>query len=202
MSEPKLQPPGAGLPFLQRLLIKVYLGPFVSKRAKWDTSTAHFKTNCAKIQNKIAGLSNAQLQTKILVPPQMGLEDSSRYWSVADTLEHLVIVCNGMADIITTISHQKEFSIVVETKNVKPVGNRSPEKILAEFNSMCESTVPKIESKVGDRNSSMIHRHPWFGDFTARQWYWMMGVHMGLHYIQIKEIMKRLPSPLKNLKPA
>ncbi len=36
--EPKLAPPGAGIPLSQLILARLYLGPFVSKKSTWADS--------------------------------------------------------------------------------------------------------------------------------------------------------------------
>ena len=42
---------------------------------------------------------------------------------------------------------------------------------------------------VGDRASRLRHRHPWFGQLTARQWHWLAGAHQGLHGRQVRRIV-------------
>ena len=41
-------------------------------------------------------------------------------------------------------------------------------------------------------NSKSKFTHPWFGDMTAKQWYWLLSRHQGIHYRQAKEIIQRL----------
>ncbi|MGZ3690691.1 MAG: hypothetical protein ACXVAX_04270, partial [Pseudobdellovibrio sp.] len=89
---PKLAPPGAGVPFYHRLLMRFFVGPFVAKKTPWNVSEQNFHKISGRILKEIENLSEKQLTTKVLVPPQMGLEDSSRFWSIAMALEHMVIV--------------------------------------------------------------------------------------------------------------
>jgi hypothetical protein len=64
-TEPKLDKPGAGLPLKARML-----------------NQAYYKK-----------ISRDKLETKVFVPAIQGLEDSSRFWSVAMAL----VICGAFA---------------------------------------------------------------------------------------------------------
>lgn len=192
MKEPELQRPGAKLPLFQRLIFRYFVGPFVSKKASWEDSEKMFAQMCGKIQTAISGLSDQDLKKKVLVPAQQGLEDSSRYWSIQETLEHILIVSQGMREIIKHLSHGKNFPVIVQTKDVKPTGNLPLSQVLTDFKNLTENHIKNINQEVGDKNSPLTHDHPWFGPFKSQQWFWIMGVHAGLHYKQVKEIIKGL----------
>ena len=50
-------------------------------------------------------LSAEQLQRRVLVKAPMGMEDSSRYWSAAMVLEHLIEVGSRIAVGIVELTH-------------------------------------------------------------------------------------------------
>lgn len=115
--EPKLKPPGAGLPLPQRILIKLWLSPVVSRRA--------------------------------------------------------------------------------DPAKVKP--GKVDRDLLVEFSEYAPGLMRRIDESMckpgRDFYSNLRFRHPWFGPITARQWYWLIGSHLSIHYRQLKEIAKGLNHP-------
>src|SRR4051794_8680829 len=89
--EPRLAPPGAGLPvpelFIARLL-------FAFRR--WNGSREAFNTRFESERRAISELLKEcdpeAAARRVLIQRPRGLEDSSRYWSVWMTLDHLRIV--------------------------------------------------------------------------------------------------------------
>ncbi len=124
-SVPKLAPPGAGIPFIQRMALQFIVAPFVAGRTPWGLSADRFKKLTQKILEEINGLTDRQLTLRILVPPQKGLEDSSRFWSIAMTLEHIVIVGKEMKKVVTHLSRNEDPPGVADTAKVKPEGEIS-----------------------------------------------------------------------------
>jgi hypothetical protein len=189
---PQLAPPGAGLPWYHNLMLRFYVGPFVAGRAKWTVSEQTFHKVNGRILKEIEGLTEKQLSTKILVPPQLGLEDSSRYWSIAMVLEHLVIVGEGITQGIMLLSNGKIPPVTVDIAAVKPIGAMSASESVNQFKSFCGEDFKKFLQQVGDKNSPLSLKHPWFGPFKTSQWFWLLGMHGALHLKQIREIKKRL----------
>lgn len=191
---PKLAPPGAGIPWPAKIFLRLYTRPFVAAKASWEESKENFIKVNQKIFNEIQGLSSERLDQRILVPPQLGLEDSSRYWSVAMTLEHLVIVSSQVAAVIESLSAGKVPLTKADTSKVKPKGLNEPQFWVDTFRNFCLQSYPQIQ--VNDPQSKIKFMHPWFGPMTAREWYWLMPVHHGIHLKQIREIKKALQREL------
>jgi len=121
------------------------------------------------------------------------LEDSSRYWSVAKNLEHLVIVHDKIKKGILALSSGVVPSNKADTASVKPKGGKDGLQQLAEFNAFNASLRAAIDSVRDTALASKLkYAHPWFGPFTALQWQWLFGAHTHIHYRQIKEIVKGL----------
>ncbi len=81
MHTPKLAPPGAGLPFPENVIARWILGikTLTGNRAAF---TAHFIREREAICRLIENLDEAALSRRILIVRPLGLEDSSRHWSV------------------------------------------------------------------------------------------------------------------------
>lgn len=193
----RLGKPGAGLPLLQRLVLKYFLGPYISTRDDWAGDIRDFDAVNAKTFAAIEGLEDNQLTTRVLVPKQTGLEDSSRYWSVAMTLDHICIVGEGVRDIILSLSNGVVPNRKVDTAKVKPECNEI--SAVARFRDFATLTMSDIDARLGDKDALATLEHPWFGPFTLRQWHWLLAVHGDIHLRQLKAIRKRLyaPNPAK-----
>lgn len=191
--KPLLDKPGAGLPWAENLVMKYYFGPFVAARSDWDKNWRIFDTINQETIAAAEKLTDQQLATRILVPRLQGIEDSSRFWSVAMTLEHLVIVGQGLTGIIKSLGTNIVPPIKVNTATVKPKGEHDPQTDLQDFRRFSVQTRPAIEQAIRLPVSRRCKLdHPWFGPFDALQWQWLLGTHGVIHYRQIKAIIDRL----------
>ncbi len=191
-AEPKLAPPGAGVPWPQGLVLKYFIAPFIAGRTDWAVSEKRFVKLTLKILKELGGLNEIEHSTKVLVPPQAGLEDSSRYWSIAMVLEHLVIVGNGISYAISELTSDRLPQGTADTATVKPIGAVSASQSVAEFKKFSQTDFKNLVSGLKNRNSNLRFRHPWFGMINAKQWFWALAIHHRLHLKQIREIKKRL----------
>ena len=184
--------PGAGVGLLQQLVMKLYLGPFVAAKSDWDADSQRFYNSSKKILAMIEGLDDTALTQKVLVPPQRGLEDSSRYWSAAMTLEHIMIVGMGVRDIIIRLSQGKVPSGKADTARVKPLGQTPPQTVVQNYKTFVETVLDQVDKGVENRASKATFVHPWFGNFTAHQWHWMLATHNDIHLQQLHAILAGL----------
>lgn len=188
----KLDKPGAGLPLHHSLMLRYFVGPFVSKNSDWDKDGASFASVNAKILKHAARLSDEELSTRVLVPSQYGLEDSSRYWSAAMVLEHLVIVGAGIKAIVASLSKGVVPDFEVEIAKVKPKGAGTPQDAVKNFKEFASTAMADLDRDVKDRKSKAALKHPWFGPFTAHQWHWLLTAHAVIHLQQMKAIVEKL----------
>ncbi len=188
----QLAPPGAGLPFHYRILLRWYVYPFVAKNADPKASAKSFDIIYSKILNEAKDLSSKQLHQKVLVPPQMGLEDSSRYWSIAMTLDHLMIVGRQIENGIIELGNNRAIAQKVDIAKVKPTEKSAEVDIVKEFQSFILESPLRIKSNTKNWDSDMKHYHPWFGPFSLKGWFWLLGAHGGIHLKQIRAIKKHL----------
>ena len=88
----QLDAPGAGLPAMEH-----FIGGYLFRRGLKKHDPEHFTREFQKERGRISALLNDSPQDHwhqpVLIKRPRGLEDSSRRWSVAMTLEHLPI-CN------------------------------------------------------------------------------------------------------------
>jgi len=193
-TEIKLEQPGAGLPLVQKIFLRLYLGPIKSKKTASSDVRKNYEKLTQKIIDKVALTTEEQRTKKILIDPIPGLEDSSRLWSINDTLEHIIIVSLATQKNILLLCQNIVPDIVVDTAKVKPNGVN--ENIFEQFLKLAPNLLQTIDNEIQVKklnfNSKAKLKHPWFGPFIARQWYWMLSSHQGIHYQQIKKIIEKL----------
>lgn len=187
---PQLAPPGAGIPFHHRLLLRYYIKPFVASKSSIEASKKSFEKLSEKILKELEGLSEAQLQTKILVPPQAGLEDSSRFWSIAMTLEHLGIVGRKLILLINSLSQNLPIYEKADIGKLKPFGEMTVAESIQDFKKFVFDEFPNVH--LPDPDPGNLFEHPWFGPMNCRQYYWLLGTHQAIHLKQIRAIKKGL----------
>ena len=181
--EPALAPPGAGLPFGQRVFAKALVGPILSKVVPLSRARADYEKHTSQIISLVSKLPAESRKTRILVPPIGGLEDSSRNWSLNGVLEHLLTVSQGMERVIMSLG-----------KEVVPPGSADPAKVkpqhpdqeyLNEFITYAPGLLARIDDAVSAKaihlDSRATFPHTWFGRMNARQWYWLLSRHQGIH---------------------
>lgn len=190
-----LQKPGAGVPVHHRLLMRYIVGPLVAGKSSWDKDSETFGRVAGRIIKDYESLSEDQRTKRVLVPPQFGLEDSSRYWSAAMLLEHMLIVTQGIASLVVPLSKGIVPDYEVEMARVKPKGQMSAQEALTKFRAYSATAMAELDKAVGDRNAKAALLHPWFGPFTARQWHWLMTAHAVIHLNQLRAICWRLNPP-------
>ena len=191
---PKLAPPGAGVPLIQQLFMRFWLRPFVSKRAKRSDVRASYEAVCAKLISLVESVPQEKRSTRILVPPQPGLEDSSRYWSLNGVLEHVMIVQRAIEGGVLSLAAGKVPGTSADVASVKPKEISGDQ--LASFKEYAPGYFARIDEKLSqpgmNADSKLTFKHPWFGGLNAHQWYWLAASHLGIHYRQAKQIAKEL----------
>lgn len=187
-----LDKPGAGVPALQGVLLRWLVGPVIARFSNWDKNAESFSHVNAKIMQIVGNMNDAQLATHVLVPPQRGLEDSSRYWSAGMTLEHLLTVGTGVKHIIVSLSKGIVPDIKPDPARVKPKEAMAARESLQAYRQFIATAIDDIERAVKDRKSKAVLAHPWFGPFTAHQWHWLLTAHSAIHLHQLRAISARL----------
>src|SRR5690349_7662896 len=122
----------------------------------------------------------------------MGLEDSSRFWSIAMALEHMVIVGKGISEGLAELTAGNLPDYKVDIAKLKPFGTMTGKESIELFKKFSIEDYRKMVLSITDLSSDLKLAHPWFGMFNAKQWFWLLSIHHGLHLKQIRGIKKRL----------
>ena len=198
IEEPKLAPPGAGLPkpelFIARLIFAVQ-----SRKGNRSTFNARFAQEREIIRRLVDSCDPASAATRVLINRIPGLEDSSRYWSVWMTLDHLRIVNTGVAKTIDTLAKEIPRSGSASTAAVKPTA-AVDSSVREAYEKSCDAVLAAVEAAPNLKTKARF-THPWFGSLDASGWHAMAGSHMGIHRKQITRILQGLPSSNRNHHP-
>ncbi|MCC7460708.1 MAG: DinB family protein [Proteobacteria bacterium] len=191
---PKLAPPGAGLPWLENFILRYLYYPAKLKQTTWSENLDRLQRETRNIINICEQLTEQEFQTRVLVQRLRGMEDSSRYWSAALTIDHLMITLKGMSYAAVELSQGREVTMTVGTADVKPkqedVTNKAT--MLLNLKNLTDETVSKLKPFAKEHSLECKAAHPWFGKITADGWVWTLAQHQALHRRQIQMIVKQL----------
>ncbi len=188
----KLARPGAGLPFFQHLAARYIILPRFFRKTPWEQAQEMFEKEGQKILKRIEGLSLQDMATQVLVNPIQGLEDSSRFWSIAMSMEHLIVVGRLMLRAMKELTHGTVPAMKVGTADVKPLGALSAKNAIESFREFQEEFLRESTSGMGDRGSKLKSPHPWFGPLTAHRWLCVAALHQRIHRQQVELILQGL----------
>lgn len=189
-TEPKLAPPGAGLPGIELFLGRIL---FAMRRmiATRKSVNAHFQREREAIRALLQKCDAESGSRRVLIERPRGLEDSSRYWSVWMTLDHLRIVNREMARIIQDLTQGRIPEGKASTANVKPSPDATA-AVVAEYEAACDALLATVAA-AANLNTALRFVHPWFGPLNAAGWRALSSGHMGIHREQLARIIRGLP---------
>ena len=184
--EPKLAEPGAGLP-----LMEMWIGRLLFTVRRWtgnrDLFNAAFQNEREAIRALVRRCDAESGSQRVLIRRLRGLEDSSRYWSVWMTLDHLRIVNRSMTRTIGALSKGVTPEGAASTARVKP----SPEAsvaVVTEYEQSCDDLLALVAS-LKDLDTRARYAHPWFGSLNVAGWHALAARHIGIHRWQIERIV-------------
>lgn len=188
---PQLQASGAGIPGWQRLAGKYFYLPLWCLRYSWERTPDVLEAQAGRLLQGAASLGDELLRRRVLVPPLVGLEDSSRYDSYAMVLEHLTIVGHAVARIVVDLSHGRRHTVALRPAEVKAQGLAEPTEVVAGYREMLAAFRHAALDAGADRRSPLRHEHPWFGALDAYQWLCFCTLHQVVHLKQARAILRR-----------
>jgi hypothetical protein len=191
-SEPKLDKPGAGLPFFEWFVAKHLLVPILFITTSRQKAIQKFLSESEQIVRLAESLTSQQFAERRLIKRLRGLEDSSRYWSVAMTIEHLVIVGGGTRRIVKNLARGITEMPPSSTAAVKPHEDVDAARVIEDFKAMTDALAQTAKVTDFTKHPNAKFDHPWFGPMTAAQWLIFSPMHQRLHRQQIEEIIKLL----------
>jgi hypothetical protein len=189
ITEPKLDAPGAGLPWLE-LKIARFGFHLLNRRMTHDKSSALLEKECAAILDLARSCNAEKGSQRVLINRLRGMEDSSRYWSVFMTVDHLRIVNLGAADAIRLLKQGKVPDRKADTATVKPSVEAAMD-VVDDFELSCK-LIERYAARSTDLKRVPRYPHPWFGPLDAAGWHFLAGFHLRLHRRQIETIIGQL----------
>jgi CO dehydrogenase nickel-insertion accessory protein CooC1 len=190
-TEPKLAPPGAGLPWPELYIARLLFG-FRRATGSRAEFAARFQSEREEIRRLIANVTDEERARRVLIDRVRGLEDSSRYWSIWMTLDHLRII-HGVIDLtLRALANGKKIDRVASTADVKPDPNVTA-LVVAEYEASCDALVETAQS-IANLRTTARYRHPWFGELDAAGWHALSATHLAIHRKQIAQIREKLES--------
>ena len=191
--EPKLAAPGAGLPKIELMAARLLFSKRLKKGSR-EAFIQSFQAEREKVRALLRSCDPAHANKRVLIDRVRGIEDSSRFWSVWMTLEHLRIVHTGIARTITDLANNRIPPGKVATAAVKPNPNVTA-TVVAEFEKSCDHLITAV-APVPDLKTKLRHEHPWFGPLDAFGWLALSAGHLRIHREQIERIVALLPKSL------
>ncbi len=190
-AEPKLAPPGAGLPPAERL-IGSWLFAWRRATGTREKFNAQFQQERETIRALVRPLDAESAARRVLIARPRGLEDSSRYWSVWMTLDHLRIVNHSLTRVIGALTQGVTPEGQASTAKVKPSAQVTGD-VVASYEKSCDDLLATVAA-AGDLQTPLRYAHPWFGPLNAAGWHALAASHMGIHRVQIQRIIQGLPA--------
>lgn len=187
---PITQAPGAGLPFLEWAIVRYVLIPRAARKLSWAGAAGLYRREGEKILALWEATDPDRLGERTLIPRLRGIEDSSRDWSVAMTVEHLCIVGEM---IVATAGALRAGAVppvpAVGTADVKPLGIATPSETHARFLALLAAAA-ELGAQPEPTADELRARfpHPWFGLINAHRWHCVNAIHQRLHRQQVESI--------------
>lgn len=187
--EPNLAPPGAGLPGLELLLGRIQ---FAWRRWTSDRESinARFQAERESIRRLVMSCAGDSGGRRVLIRRPPGLEDSSRYWSVWMTLDHLRIVNHQFIRVIGALTQGIIPAGRASTATVKP-GPLATAAVIPEYEQSCDALLAAVAS-AASLKTAVRYAHPWFGPLDAAGWHILSAGHLVIHRVQIERILDGL----------
>ena len=173
---------------MQAFALRYLIFPAYCLTTSWDKALAASQAEGQKLIALAEALSADQLQQRVLIKVPMGIEDSSRYWSAAMVLEHLIEVGSRVAVGVVELTNGSTVTVKADIADVKPEGGKGNE-IVEDFRQFLDDYARMVTEDIGDRKSKSRHPHPWFGNLNAHQWVCLGAVHQSIHRKQMERIV-------------
>jgi len=186
-----LQEAGAGISPFKRLMAKQVIFPLLNRSISWERAWDIYDREGEKIIALASKLDQDQLFERVLVGKLFGLEDNSRYYSVAMVIKHLLIVGNALHTRIPVLSKGEKLNDQVQIEDVKPY-TEIEDDIVQQFETFLASYRKLLNKNVENIYIDNTSAHPWFGEFNPKQWSILGMVHQIVHRRQIEAIIKGL----------
>ena len=178
------------IPTYEKWIIRYLLAPKL-RRAPVPQAQEKFIRHGKNILRICDNFSEQQMRQRIELPRIRGLEPVSMDWSIAMTIEHLLIVANGVASMIDHLQHGK-IPTAPTLAAVKPRDIFTGAQALQNFEQLLATWPYRFDMQKIMAAPNATVDHPWFGPLNAGGWYKMLATHQALHERQIEKIIEHL----------
>jgi uncharacterized damage-inducible protein DinB len=188
-STQKLQPPGAGLPGWERVMLSGMLK--LGCLLKSDRSALESFRRESEILLSIFDQADLNdVCEPVLIGRLTGIEDSSRNWSLLMVLQHLSMVNRDMLKIIDALNRGIVPRGTVAIDYYKPESDLD----LDAADNFKEATYDFLEvvGALEKLDRRLTYSHPWFGNMNSHQWNVLAAAHMKIHRKQAQAIVAKL----------
>ncbi len=182
---------GGGLSTGRAFFLRYVGFPFLNSIVSWERALDIFEKEGEKVLSLACSMDKDKLFERVLVPKLFGLEDNSRYYSIAMALEHLLVVGNALQNRIPSLSQGKSLDKEIKIEDYKPY-MKIDDGIIDEYEIFLHSFRKKLEENVDNIYLENRHEHPWFGALKAKDWAVMGAIHQIVHRRQIEAIIRGL----------
>lgn len=172
------------IPTYEKWIIRYLMAPKL-RRAPISQAQEKFIQHGKNILRICENFSEQQMRQRIQLPRIRGLEPVSMDWSIAMTIEHLMIVANGVASMIDQLIEGK-IPTAPTLAAVKPRDIFTGAQARQNFEQLLTTWAYRFDmQKIIDAPDVTVG-HPWFGPLDAGGWYKMLATHQALHERQIE----------------
>jgi len=151
-----------------------------------ESFTAEFSGERARIRQLVQSCEQDSLARRVLISRAIGMEDSSRNWSVLMTLDHLRIVHLEIARVIGDLTKGKMPAGTASTAAVKPSPLVTAD-VIGAYEQSCDALLATVAAAT-TLKTQLRFAHPWFGPLDAHGWHALAAGHLGIHRVQIERI--------------
>ena len=127
--------------------VELWLGRLIftwnRRNATRASVNARFQAEREKIADLVSQCGPDAATRRVLIQRVRGLEDSSRYWSVLMTLDHLRIIHTQMGRIIKSLAAGNVPPGKASTANVKPGVDVTP-AVIPEYEQSCDQLLATV----------------------------------------------------------
>jgi hypothetical protein len=192
LTEPKLDRPGAGLPFFEWAVARYVIFPYRFATGSKDRAIADFIRESKQVLSLAEPLTPQELSERRLIKRLRGIEDSSRYWSVGMAVEHLIAAGKAARRVILDLSQGGTKLPEFKIADFKPSPESDLSTLLSRFEKMSDDFVRDMTVAKVDAFPQATYPHPWFGPLNAYQWLSFVAPHQTIHRQQIEAIISLL----------
>jgi hypothetical protein len=188
-----LQPPGAGLPGLEKYFVKFGFRAFANLCSD-RMALRMFEKETRELVRIYEEDESYDVFDEKLIPRVIGIEDSSRRWSIAMVMEHLTMALGEMTLAVDSLSSGIVPHGEIDVALYKPDADIGTD-VIFRFQDATDRYVTLIQDLLESHERLSFHpkfSHPWFGDLGAHQWHVLAAVHQRIHRRQAQKIVAML----------